>query len=115
MKEYTIDATNRPIGRVASEAATFLMGKNTPEFRRNIAPAVNVKVVHAAEMKISQKKLDEKTYISYSGYPGGQKVRPLSKIAKEKGYADVITRAVRGMLPANKLRSVMLKNLSIEE
>lgn len=115
MKEYTIDATNRPIGRVSSEAATLLMGKNTPEFRRNIAPSVNVKIVNAAQMKITQDKKDTKTYISYSGYPGGQRIQPLSKIAKEKGYGDVIKRAVRGMLPGNKLRSVMLKNLSIEE
>ena len=115
MKEYTIDAINRPLGRVATEVATLLMGKNTPEFRRNIAPKVNVKVVNVSQLLITAKKAGEKNYITYSGYPGGQKSEPLAKVAKDKGYSEVLKRAVKGMLPSNKLRSVMLKNLSIDE
>jgi large subunit ribosomal protein L13 len=115
MKEYTIDATDRPLGRVASEAATLLMGKNTPEFRRNIAPQVSVKVLNASRLALSEKKKKEKTYVSWSGYPGGQKTATLEKVIDKKGYTDALTRAVRGMLPANKLRAVMLKNLTIDE
>jgi len=111
--EYTIDAKEKSVGRVASEAAVFLMGKNLPSFRRNIAPKVKVSIINTSEAKFDPKKLEDKTYKKYSGYPGGQKEIPMKKIIEKKGSAEVFRIAVKGMLPKNRLQSVMMKNLSI--
>lgn len=113
--EYKIDASNKAIGRVASEAATFLMGKNTPEFQRNKTPDVKVTILNASKAKISQKKKKEKKYQRYSGYPGGLKTRTMEEVITKKGYREVFEKAVRGMLPANKLRKGMMKNLIIND
>lgn len=115
MKEHTIDATNRALGRVASEVATILMGKDTPEFRRNIAPKVSVTIVNASKLKISKRKADGKIYQRYSGYPGGRREWTMAKEIEKDGHVDIFTRAVRGMLPSNKLRPEMLKNLTVED
>ena len=71
--EYTIDATNKSMGRVATEVATLLMGKNDTSFARNTVSTNTVIVTNASKLKIAQQKLDEKTYLSFSGYPGGLK------------------------------------------
>jgi len=113
--EYTIDATDKSLGRIASQAAVFLMGKDTPEFKRNIAPVVKVTIQNAAKAKITPKKMKEKTYQNYSGYPGGRKVMNMEKVIEKKGYEEVFKKAVYGMLPTNKLRKVMMKNLIITE
>ena len=113
--EHIIDAKDKSLGRVATVAAVFLMGKDSPAFQRNVAPDVKVKILNASKAKISAKKMKEKTYQQYSGYPGGRKVINMEKLVEKKGYEEVFRKAVRGMLPGNKLRSVMLKNLVIEE
>ena len=113
--EHTIDAADKSLGRVATQAAVFLMGKDNPTFRRNVAPNVKVKILNASKAKISQKKMQEKTYQSYSGYPGGRKVINMEKLIEKKGYEEVFKKAVYGMLPGNKLRKVMMKNLTIVE
>lgn len=113
--EHTIDAKDKALGRVASQAALFLMGKDKPSFQRNIAPSVKVKILNASKAKITQKKMQEKTYQRYSGYPGGRKVISMEKLIEKKGYEEVFKKAVYGMLPSNKLRKVMMKNLVIEE
>ncbi len=113
--EYKIDASNRAIGRVASEAAIFLMGKNTPEFQRNVNPEVKVIILNASKAKISQKKTKEKEYQRYSGYPGGLKSRTMEEVISKKGYGEVFEKAVYGMLPANRLRKGMMKNLIIND
>lgn len=114
-KEYRIDATGRSIGRVASEVAIYLMGKNTPEFERRLAPDVSVTILEASKIKIAPKKMKQKIYLRYSGYPGGQKSETLSHLIDKKGYEEVFRRAVYGMLPANRLRARMMKNLYIED
>jgi large subunit ribosomal protein L13 len=113
--EHTIDATDKSLGRIATAAAVFLMGKDNPNFQRNVAPAVKVKILNASKAKITKKKMQEKTYQNYSGYPGGRKVFTMEKLVEKKGYEEVFRKAVRGMLPANKLRSVMMKNLIVTE
>lgn len=113
--EHTIDAKDKALGRVATAAAVFLMGKDDPAFQRNVAPNVKVKILNASKAKISQKKMQEKTYQNYSGYPGGRKVFTMEKLIEKKGYEEVFRKAVRGMLPSNKLRAVMMKNLIITE
>lgn len=114
-KTYTIDAKGKKLGRVASEAASILMGKNTATFVRNAIPSVKVTIVNASAADISDKKKEEKTYSSYSGFPGGLKVEKLGKVASTKGYKEVFRKAVKGMLPKNKLQTPMMKNLAVTD
>ncbi len=113
--KYTLDATDKAVGRVATQAAVFLMGKNTAEFARNIAPTVTVEITHASKAKIFPAKLTQKTYSRYSGYPGGLKQPTMVKVIENKGHSELFREAVSGMLPKNKLRSKMLKNLIVTE
>lgn len=115
MTKHVIDAKNKKLGRVASEAAMILMGKNTPAFAKNSAPEVQVEIVNAAKTDIDEKKKGEKKYITHSGYPGGQKEEALGKLIERKGIAEVYKRAIYGMLPDNKLRSRMMTKLIITE
>lgn len=112
---YTIDATERALGRVASEAAMILMGKNTPAFERHIAPKVKVTVTNASKLAISAKKMKEKTYRRHSHYPGGEKIETLAQLQARQGIEEIVWKAVYGMLPDNKLRKVMMKNLIVTE
>lgn len=111
--KYTIDATNKKLGRVAQEAATYLMGKNSVDFARNVVPEVKVVVENAAKLDITEKKKDEKYYLTYSGYPGGQKKEFLGDLVARKGMNEVVIRAVSRMLPKNKLRDRMMLNLEV--
>ncbi len=115
MNTYTIDATNKKIGRVASQAATYLMGKNLTSFARNEAPKVTVTITNTSKADIHEKKRKEKEYVSYSGYPGGIITQTLEKMVEKKGYSEVFRNAVYGMLPSNKLKTIMMKNLVITE
>lgn len=114
MKKHLIDAKGRAPGRVATEVATILMGKNRTDFARNRIPDVEVEVVSSSEMSLSPKKLKEKMYYTHSGYPGNLKIRSQSQILKTKGAGEILRRAVYGMLPKNKLRPRMMKNLKIK-
>ncbi len=114
-KEYTIDATGQALGRVATQAANALRGKDTTSFAKNIAPQVIVKVINASKLKVTQKKMDDKIYTHYTGHPSGLRRTPLSRLVEKKGWAEPIKKAVYGMLPANRLRAVMIKNLIITE
>lgn len=113
--EYTIDANDRTIGRIASEAASIIMGKNEPTFARNIAPSVIVNIINAAKTKVPSKKLTEKEYYRFTGHPGGRKSETLRRVIEKSGFALVYRKAVYGMLPKNKLRKVMLKNLRVTD
>jgi len=113
--EHTIDATNKKLGRLATEVAVLLMGKNTPDFAKNKVADVKINITNASKMDIDEKKLESKEYQRYSGFPGGRKVAKMSEVVAKKGFAEVIEKAVYGMLPANKLRAKLMKNLVIEE
>ena len=112
---YTIDATNKAPGRVATEAAKLLMGKNDPSFTRNSAGTARVLVTNASKIKVSEKKMTETDYARYSGYPGGFRYQKMAELIAKKGYGEVIKQAVHGMLPTNKLRSIMIKHLTVTE
>jgi len=114
-KIYTIDATNRPIGRVATEVATILLGKNTPHFAKNVVVSAQVTVAHIDKLKISEKKRSQKEYQRYSGYPGGQKIQTLQDLIDKKGYEEVMRKAVYGMLPSNRLRAERMKLLAFSK
>jgi len=113
--KHTIDAKGRPLGRVASEVAKLLIGKDTVEFQRNTMPEVEVTVTNANQIAISDKKKEEKEHAIYSGYPGGLRHEKLKDSLSKKGIGEVLRRTVSGMLPKNKLRSKMIKNLKVVE
>ena len=109
-KIHKIDVENKSIGRVASDIALILRGKNKPEFMPNLDCGDIVEVVNVAKAKITGKKLDQKKYYHYSGYPGGLKERVMGDIF-EKDPGEVLRRAVRDMLPPVKFRKEMMKRL----
>src|SRR3989344_4224913 len=83
--KYTIDATGKRIGRVASEAASLLMGKNISSFVRNAFPSeVSVEIINTSKSEIDQKKIRQKTYAKYSGYPGGLRHEKMSDLITKK-------------------------------
>ena len=113
-KEYTFDAEGQSLGRLATEIAMILRGKNEPTFTPNIAPEVTVIVNNASKIALNNSQL-EKEYKRYSGYPGGLRHESREHLIERKGFLDVFEKAVRGMLPNNRLRAVMMKNLIINE
>lgn len=112
---YTIDASGKAIGRVASEAAKLLRGKGETTFERHTEPGVKVTITNASKVKIIQKKLTEKVYDWYSGHPGGRTEETMGAMIKRKGVSEIVHRAVKGMLPNNKLKPVIMKKLTIQE
>jgi large subunit ribosomal protein L13 len=112
---HTIDATDKPLGRLASEVAAILNAKNSVDFVKNRVADVSVKVTNASKIKVTGSKMRESVHKSYSGYPGGLKEMPLQYVVEKKGFSELLTHAVRGMLPKNKLQDIRMKNLTIEE
>ena len=112
---FTIDAQGKRLGRIASEAAKALMGKDLPTFRRNKTSGVSVKVVNISKADISERKMKEIIYVRYSGYPGGIKRESAKHLAARRGLKEVFRRAIKGMLPDNKLKDVFMKHLTISE
>ncbi|MBI5816836.1 MAG: 50S ribosomal protein L13 [Candidatus Yonathbacteria bacterium] len=110
---HTIDATGRTIGRVATEAAASLRGKNSPSFERHTIPTSKVEIINASKLSVSDKKTKQKTYRSYSGYPGGLKTDTLESVIAKKGYQEVLIKAITRMLARNSIRPIMMKNLKI--
>ena len=111
--KYTIDAKGKALGRVATEVATILMGKNTPAFTKNNVADVSVEIINASHIKVTPGRLRETMHERYSGYPGGFKAVSGEHIIEKKGHAELFRLAVYGMLPANKLRSERMKLLTI--
>ena len=91
------------------------MGKNKIDFARNTMPNAQLEVKNASKLSITAKKAESTVYKTFSGYPGGLTVKPLSKVAAERGFSEALRRTVSGMLPKHKLRARMLKNLTIHE
>ena len=114
MTKHTIDAEGKRIGRVATEAAVLLMGKNLKDFKRNTIPDLSVEIINVSKAKIDDKKKQQKTYSRYSGYPGGLKKPTMTQIIAKKSHTHLFREAVLGMLPKNKLRAKMIKNLIIK-
>lgn len=110
-----IDASSRTLGRVASEVAMSLMGKTKATFERNIYSGFPVKVVNASKLKITAKKLEEIYHTRYSGIPGGLRILKGTETAEKQGLKELIKLATFQMLPDNKLRRIMMKNLTIED
>jgi len=113
-REYTIDAEGKRLGIVATEAATYLLGKDQPDFVKNIAAPVTVNVINVSKLDMTDKK-KAAIYQTYSGYPGGQKDESFAHLAERRGFAEPVRRTIKGMLPGNKLQAVMMKNLIVTE
>lgn len=113
--KYTIDAKDKKLGRLATEVAVLLMGKNTADFAKNKIPNITVEVVNLSKLSIDPSKKENTLYKRFSGYPGGLKIENLGKLADRLGLGTAFKKTVSGMLPKNKLRDRMLKNLVITE
>jgi large subunit ribosomal protein L13 len=113
-KIHKIDAAGKRLGKVATEAAAALLGKNNPAYARHIMEDVTVEITNASKMDISEKKGTE-IYQSFSGWPGGRKTETLVHLGKRLGYAEVLKRSIAGMLPTNKHKKPLLHKLVITE
>jgi len=111
--KYEIDASNRILGRLATEIVVILSGKNDPGFQAYIDKEANsVEVSNVEEVKVSGNKAKGKFYWKYSGYPGGIKKTTYEEL-KERDNTEALRRAVYGMLPKNKLRAKRMNRLTI--
>lgn len=109
---YVVDVENQILGRVATQIANVLRGKNKPTYTPSVDTGDFVIVVNAAKIALTGNKLADKIYYSHSGYPGGIKSIAAGKLLEKKAE-DLIRKAVKGMLPKNKLASQMLKKLKV--
>ena len=109
---YLVDVDNKVLGRVATEIANVLRGKNKPTFTPSVDTGDFVIVVNAEKIALTGKKFSDKTYYSHSGYVGGLKEISAGKLI-EKKPEELLKKAVKGMLPKNKLARHMLKKLKI--
>lgn len=112
---HTIDAQGKKLGRVASEVAHLLMGKNTVNFVRNKVSGIKVTLINTSKADFNVKKLKEKEYVTFTGFRGGLYTETLEHLIERKGASEVFERAVYRMLPSNTLRKQMMKNLTITE
>lgn len=111
-KWYIVDATDKTLGRMASEIASILRGKHKPIFTPHVDTGDYVIVINAEKIHVTGKRMDEKRYYRHSGYPGGLRSRTLREMLAQ--YPDrVVREAVRRMLPKNNLGRHMLKKLKI--
>ncbi len=111
-KWYIIDAANKPLGRVATEAAKLLRGKHKPTYTPNIDTGDNVIILNCKDAVLTGRKLDQKVYRHHSGYIGGMR-EVSAKDMLEKNPEKAMMLAVKGMLPHNSLGAVQLKKLRV--
>jgi len=112
-KEWVvIDATNEVLGRLAPQVAKILRGKNKPSYTPHVDCGDYVIVVNADKVKLTGKKMTDKVYTRYTGFPGGQRfATPADFLSKKPTF--VVENAVRGMLPKNRLGDAIFKNLKV--
>lgn len=115
IEQFTIDARGKRLGRVATEVATLLMGKHRSDVTRHMVIPVEVRVTNVGKLLLTEEKREGKKYVRYTGYPGGLRTLTMQKMIERKGYGEVFKKAVYGMLPHNRLRSVRMKNLIVSE
>jgi len=107
-----VDAEGEILGRLSTKIAMIIRGKNKPEFTPNVDCGDNVIVINADKVKLTGNKFNDKRYVSYTGYPGGQRfISPKELMAKHP--IRVVEKAVRGMLPKNRLGRALFGNLHV--
>ncbi len=114
-KLITIDAEGKKLGRLATQVAVTLRGKNKPGFRKNVLSKQKVTVTNASKMDIDERRLVTLTHKRYSGYPGGLKELTGKEVVSKKGYKALLEHAVSGMLPKNKHRKLLMQHLTITD
>jgi large subunit ribosomal protein L13 len=109
---HLIDAEGQILGRLATQVAEILRGKNVPTYTPHTDSGDYVVIINAEKIALSGNKWEDKEYISYSGYIGGKKIRYANEML-QKHPTDIITLAVKGMLPKNKLNRAIIKKLKV--
>jgi len=109
---YIVDATDQILGRLASNIAIVLRGKNKANFTPHVDCGDNVIVINAEKIRLTGKKWTNKLYIRHTGYPGGQKFSTPSELLA-KNPAKIIEKAIKGMLPKSRLGNLIFKNLYV--
>jgi large subunit ribosomal protein L13 len=109
---YVVDATNAVLGRLATKVARILIGKDKPSFTPYLDSGDHVVVINADKVRLTGNKLEQKVYYSHSGYPGGLKAVPASRVRATRPEW-VVREAVLGMLPKNKLRARRARKLRV--
>ena len=107
-----IDAEGEVLGRLASQIAKILRGKNKPGYTPHVDCGDNVVVINAEKVKLTGNKMSDKLYVRHTGYPGGQRFTTPEEYLKKKPEF-LIEKAVKGMLPKNRLGAALLKNLKV--
>lgn len=112
-KEWiVVDAEGHNLGRFASKVAMLLRGKYKPSYTPHVDCGDNVIVINAEKINLTGNKLDDKQYIRHTGYPGGQRVLT-AKVLQAKNPAIIVEKAIKGMLPKNKLGAELFRNLNV--
>lgn len=111
-KWYVIDAEGQVLGKVAALAASVLRGKNKPTFTPYVACGDNVIIINTEKVVLTGNKLDKKMYYNHSGYPGGLRERT-ARTMKEKYPVEMVERAIKNMLPKNRLGRDMYRQLFV--
>lgn len=109
---WLVDASGKPLGRLATEVARILRGKHKPMYTPHLDTGDHVVVINAAKVALTGRKAEQKTYFRHSGYMGGEKHIPFKRML-EKHPERVVERAVKGMLPKNTLGREMRKKLRV--
>lgn len=114
-KEWVVvDATDQVLGRLCTKVAKLLRGKYKPTFTPNVDCGDNVIIINASKVKLTGNKWNDRVYLSYTGYPGGQReITPAAIMAKPNGADRLVRRVVKGMLPKNRLGAQLLTNLYV--
>ncbi len=111
-KWVLIDATDLVVGRLASQVAKILRGKNKPSFTPHVDCGDNVIIINAEKVKFTGKKMSDKVYVRHTGHPGGQRfATPADMLARKPEF--IVYKAVKGMLQKNRLGAAQLRNLKI--
>jgi large subunit ribosomal protein L13 len=109
---FVVDAKDEVLGRLASKVAFILRGKHKPSFTPHVDCGDNVIVINADKVKLTGNKMTQKQYVRHTGYPGGQRTRTPEDLLEKKPEA-VVEKAVKGMLPKNRLGSAIFRNLHV--
>ena len=107
-----VDADGQTLGRLASKVAVMLRGKNKPNFTPHVDCGDNIIITNAEKIKLSGNKWEAKTYIRHTGYPGGQRSLTANELFA-KDPTRLVEKAVKGMLPKNKLGAALFRNLKV--
>ncbi len=111
-KWYVVDATNKTLGRMCTQIATILRGKHKPSYTPHVDTGDHVIVINAEKVRLTGNKFEDKVYLRYSGYPGGQKERTVREMMDKTPF-KVVEKSVKGMLPKNRLGRKMFSKLHV--